>query len=903
MDDSAIEVTPDAWVLPNRKGYQNWIHKTFHMDRYPKNVATKSRETSSTVRLFPHQRLIRDYMQFDSPYRGLVLYHGLGVGKTCASIAAAEGFLAHHRRVVVMVPASLAMNYRQEIMRCATIGSPAAKLWNLIDVKDNPGAIALPTTFLAKHDYKVWSSYIPENAKVIQSKVAWNKATEKERKEILEVVATTIDHKYTFINFNGLTTKMVQSMDDSFFKGALVIIDEAHNFMSRVMNGSRIASSLYNHMMNAQGIRFVLLSGTPIINHPFELSYLLNLVRGPMQVYQGKLGKNPNTSSWDFGELNKYLDHFQVSGTDPMMVEWTLVPEGYVYQDDERASLKKEAWGRPREKVVEEIEKLIKKQCGTTVKFASQITFALPFKKDQFSKWFLDETDPDHPKVKNMDLFIRRILGVVSYFRTAGEEFFPRVTIKKQEHIPLSDYQFSVYSKVRKVESEMEKRKARMARFGPREKGVFSSKGTVYRAFSRMACNFVFPEETQRKYPMELRKELNNIMRREIDDELNEDDQRVDREEAEASNATDAATPPAPTRNFVKTYEEDIRRVMSEVEKGADTILTKKGLDSTFSPKLAKVLEHIETSPGKVLLYSQFRAVEGLGIMRLVLNQAGYKEVQVDRKGGKWHISNPEILHQKYVNKRYATFDADRDRTKVLLQLYNNEFDALPTELQDQLRAAKVGGNVWGEFIRVFMITQSGAEGISLKNVRKVLIMEPFWNMVRMDQVIGRAVRTGSHQELPPEERTVEVYTFISTFTDAQLKSNFTLKREDNGLTSDAYIMQIAESKDQIIQSFLDQMKMASVDCLAHASTNKLTTQGIKCYAFPIPVNPYEESFVPIMEKDALRKSSLVRKKKVLGKVVSIQGKKYVIVDDYPNKLFDYHAYKDAGVLTEALIL
>ena len=895
MNDSAIEISPESWVLPNRKGYQDWVHKTFHSDRYPKN--TNAKASSLTVRLFPHQRLIRDYMQFDSPYRGLVLYHGLGVGKTCASIAAAEGFLANHRKVIVMVPASLAMNYRQEIMRCATIGSPTAKFWNLVDVKENPKAISLPSAFLEKYDYKVWSSYIPQDAKVLRDNVAWTNLNDSVRQHILDTLATMIDHKYTFINFNGLTTKMIQSMDEKFFEGALVIMDEAHNFMSRVMNGSRIASSLYNHMMHAKGIRFVLLSGTPVINHPFELSYLLNLVRGPMHVYEGKLSKNVATN-FDLGDLAKYVDHFQVSNTDPITVEWTLTPEGYVLDMEDRTSLKKEAWGQSVDKIVDEIKRIIKLQTKASVKFTSQTSYALPFKKDLFNKWFLDETDEDHPKVKHMDLFIRRILGVVSYFRTAGEEFFPRITVKKQEQVPLSDYQFSVYSKVRKVESEMEKRKSRMARFGPREGGVFASKGTVYRAFSRMACNFVFPEEIQRKYPMELRKELNNIMRREIDDELNEDDQRVDRDETE-SEANVGAT----DRTFIKNYEEDIRRVMSEVEKNGATILSKKSLASTFSPKCAKILEHIESSRGKVLLYSQFRAVEGLGIMRLILNQAGYKEVSIDKKGGKWHISNPDVLSPRYVNKRYATFDADRDRTKILLQLYNGEWEALPTELQEQLLAAKVGGNVWGEFMRVFMITQSGAEGISLKNVRKVLIMEPFWNMVRMDQVIGRAVRTGSHQDLPPEERTVEVYTFISTFTESQLKSNFTLKREDNGLTSDAYIMQIAETKDQIIQSFLDQTKMASVDCRSHAATNKLTTQGIKCYAFPIPVDPHDEAYVPIMEKDALRKSSLVRKKKVQGKVISIQGKKYVIVDEYPNKLFDYHAYKDAGVLSEALIL
>lgn len=890
MDDSAIEVSPETWVLPNRKGYQDWVHKTFHTDRYPSHT-----QTSSSLRLFPHQRFIRDYIQFDSPYRGLVLYHGLGVGKTCASIAAAEGFLARHRKVIVMVPASLAMNYRQEIMRCATIGSPSSKLWNLVDVKANPTSVPLPSAFVEKHNFKIWCSYIPSEAQVIERNVAWKQLTEKQKQAVLDTVTAMMDHKYTFINFNGLTTKMVQSMDEDFFEDALVIIDEAHNFMSRVMNGSRIASSLYNHMMHAKGIRFVLLSGTPVINHPFELSYLLNMVRGPMHVFEGKLSKDVATN-FDLGDLKKYVDHFDVHGTDPVMIEWTLAPEGYVFEDDTRVSLKREAWGQSPDQIVKEIQKRIKTQTKGSIKFTSQTTYALPFKKDLFNKWFLDESDPDHPKVKHMDLYIRRILGVVSYFRTAGEEFFPRITVKKQERVPLSDYQFSVYSKVRKLESEMEKRKARMARFGPRESGVFASKGTVYRAFSRMACNFVFPEGIQRKYPMELRKELQNIMRREIDDELNEDDQRVDRHDAETSTV-------ASDRSFVKTYEDDIRRVMSEVEKMASTTLSRTSLATTFSPKCAEILDHIETSRGKVLLYSQFRAVEGLGIMRLILNQAGYKEVQVDKKGGKWHISNPEVLSSQYTNKRYAMFDADRDRTKVLLQLYNGELEALPTELQEQLRSAQIGGNVWGEFLRVFMITQSGAEGISLKNVRKVLIMEPFWNMVRMDQVIGRAVRTGSHQELPPEERTVEVYTFVSTFTEAQLKSNFTLKREDNGLTSDAYIMQIAESKDQIIQSFLDQMKMASVDCRAHAATNKLMTQGIKCYAFPIPVEDRDEAFVPFLEKDALRKSSLVRKKKVQGKVVSIQGKKYVVVEEYPQKLFDYHAYKDAGVLSEALIL
>jgi hypothetical protein len=180
--------------------------------------------------------------------------------------------------------------------------------------------------------------------------------------------------------------------------------------------------------------------------------------------------------------------------------------------------------------------------------------------------------------------------------------------------------------------------------------------------------------------------------------------------------------------------------------------------------------------------------------------------------------------------------------------------------------------------------------------------MEPFWNMVRIDQVIGRAVRTGSHLELPEAERNVEVYIYTSVFTPEQLKSDFTLKRKDDGLTSDAHIWRIAQSKDHIIQTFLDHMKTAAMDCRIHASTNKLTSQGLKCYAFPIPLDASEEAFVPSIEEDALRYPRLMRTRKIQGRVISVRNKKYVIVDDFPNKFFDYDSYKHAGVLVDANI-
>ena len=51
--------------------------------------------------------------------------------------------------------------------------------------------------------------------------------------------------------------------------------------------------------------------------------------------------------------------------------------------------------------------------------------------------------------------------------------------------------------------------------------------------------------------------------------------------------------------------------------------------------------------------------------------------------------------------------------------------------------------------IKVIMITKAGAEGLDLKNVRNVHIMEPYWYETRIQQVIGRAARYNSHIDLP----------------------------------------------------------------------------------------------------------------------------------------------------------
>ena len=78
-----------------------------------------------------------------------------------------------------------------------------------------------------------------------------------------------------------------------------------------------------------------------------------------------------------------------------------------------------------------------------------------------------------------------------------------------------------------------------------------------------------------------------------------------------------------------------------------------------------------------------------------------------------------------------------------------------------QVYSHKFENNQNGEVIKALMITSSGAEGINLKNTRFVHIVEPYWHMVRLEQVVGRARRICSHKLLPQELRNVKVYLYL----------------------------------------------------------------------------------------------------------------------------------------------
>jgi len=121
------------------------------------------------------------------------------------------------------------------------------------------------------------------------------------------------------------------------------------------------------------------------------------------------------------------------------------------------------------------------------------------------------------------------------------------------------------------------------------------------------------------------------------------------------------------------------------------------------------------------------------------------------------------------------------------------------------------------------MATSAGAEGLDLKNIRQVLIMEPHWNEVKIKQVIGRAIRRDSHKDLPKDERNVDVFRFLSIFTPEQR-----IDAPDE-LSTDEYILKLAEDKKKLTDNLLELLKECAVDCLLNKAD---INENYKCFSY-----------------------------------------------------------------------
>ena len=1003
-----IVMKTSPYYMTNRKLYIQKIRELFNpysaeIEKMSENITCSSEVENVDFALLTHQKIVRDYLNLYSPYRGLLLYHGLGSGKTCTSIAIAEG-MKSEKQIVLMTPASLKTNFFAELKKCGDHLYRKNQFWEFIGIAGQPGNIELLSTSLN----------IPR-ATVEKNKGAWLIDVKKpsnfaslsssDQESIDAQLDVMIRSKYQDINYNGLNANIMKTLTENGtknpFDNKVVIIDEAHNLVSRIVNKIKKPASinykLYDYLMKAQNARIVLLSGTPIINYPNEIAILFNILRGAIKTWtipvatktekkinreiilemfsangitqydyveyadnkititrnpfgfvntskKEKRGGNDGTSA---DLMDMYLsggkpkshtkksrhpskkNNTKKSGQNALYVvkdgvirinkqhEYEITDEESVdyynrtQQDqdfhkggadefEKYTGVKLDETGNiTDEQFITRIKKLLQSNQIEVIDGLIKIDYnkPLPDNADEFLNTFIDTT---HKTMKNENVFKRRILGLTSYFRSAQEQLLPSFVLNDDsiyhiEKIEMSDHQFGEYVKIRKIEIEEEKRskqkkqKQARAQEAGKNDDVFTMSST-YRIFSRACCNFAFPAGLSRPLPDEKARK---------GDESEEDDQEDESETIDAVSVNDEDLVEPPAEKSQMKYAERIQAALTTLS--TDKYLLQDELKES-SPKFVKILENLQNpeNAGLHLLYSQFRTIEGIGILKLILEANGFAEFKLTYTNGTWDIQDDEANVGKPKFVLYTGTETPEEK-EIIRNIYNGNWGIIPKVISDKLKK-QASNNKNGEIIKIFMITSSGAEGINLKNTRFVHIVEPYWHNVRLEQVIGRARRICSHQDLPLELRTVKVFLYISVFSEKQKtdKQNIEImihdlsripdaKGKQQSVSTDESLFEIANIKTDINQHILKSIKESAIDCTLYK-----TDENLVCYGTSkgkIKTNDF--SSYPTLEMDLGERDDLnVKITKIkLTKTKPINGIAYAI-DKKTGELYDLEKYK-----------
>lgn len=874
-----------------------------------------------------HQDIVKQYLNSYTPYRGLLLYHGLGSGKTCTSIGIIESMKSSNLKIFILTPASLQKNYKTQLEFCGSEIFRKDNRWEYVEfpkddtkkdfIKQVRYLTKLPLNYLNKKEgiYLLKNKTFNEN--ISEDNVEYKNFTNINDNDLDEQIKLMIKYRFDFINYNGLTMKMWMNKykknikDYNPFDNSLIIIDEGHNFVSRIVNKlnvkkKSVSTELYDNIINAENCKVVVLTGTPLINYPSELGVLFNLISGTYNVIELKCTRtDKNEKKLNLSEFKKVLSSITtidyinyITKTNTLQI--IKNPYGFVNTENDKIIYdfnNNTTLEEFKNNIVKELKSNGYKVILLEKKNGIKKYNKFPDTEEEFNKLFINiKTNT----LNNKKYFQNKITGLVSYIGDK-KELMPDVVVPTKEELDnteykneemfmeeleMNEYVMSEYSKARSREREMDSNK---------KKGGKDTQTSSYKIYSRAACNFVFPEGYERPVPSKT-----------LNDDVDEDDLEV-LDDKEILTMNDGKYDESDVvknkkiKNSRKVFKEKIDKLLSDLTKDAHNLfesdlkkfikneintkidITNKNASvernnlKRYSPKFYKILKNIfdEDNSGLHLLYSNFRTLEGIGILKILLDYYGYTEFKLTKIDTglekEYNIdidSNIYYNHNNFVeddninnNGNISTFSGrkfyalytgreNEEEKELIRNIYNGNIDKLPNSLKDDVvkyffnndySKAISEKNMYGNIIKLLIISSSGAEGIDLKNVQYVHITEPYWHPVRISQVIGRAKRICSHTDLPDEYKNVKVFMYILKYNRKLLKEkedmytqliNLDMDKDSKmPITTDEKLYKIMINKKILMQEFLTALKEASIDCFVNYENNK------KCLSFPIQSN------------------------------------------------------------------
>lgn len=1013
--------TQKTYVPETRRGFANFIKETY--DAFTLKPGAEPDTVSGDK--YPYQRFVREYIRQSSPYRGILVYHGLGSGKTCTAIAASEAlFSTAHKKIIVLTPFSLRKNFIKEITFCGFRHFRLQNYWIPLD-KDNIIHRTFATEVLnvsTKHLKTAKHIWVPD---FDQPTSNYKNLTSEQQTEIRAQIVSILVYdkvknptgRIRFINYNGILAHQLKDIactDPTFFDNAVIVVDEIHNLI-RLMQGTiepylsnmkgvkrkmsvetvdvdkwkpslcetsrnyKRGYLFYRLLLQATNSKIIGLSGTPLINFPEELGILSNILHGYTTMIEGVISVSGSAMEKRIEALLHEYDYtdFVSVETDKsgggIRVVCSLLPEGVIKISNDVGVRRLDPVEQQytRKEILEHLSKTLESK---GYKFSQPLSlYALPLLPpfgEEFASIFVDRSKG---LIKNSVVLLKRLSGLISYYKGARQDRMPTVKKDVVVRVPMSTYQQNLYLLARSEEINKDKNKKESGGLDALWSEVYEIAGmknsTSYRMTSRQVCNFAFPPQVKRPRANNIEDEnIEAPDTKDIIDKLAENDNEFpemaedsyeegveesdELEESEDFEESDQTVQPVEKSvvplSAVKTKLKSLKDIVAAkkakqiddcktgqkagesyrtaIERAKKCLVELTGdslrLDNAeglriYSPKFATLLLNIQNTEGSSLVYSQFLDMEGIGIFRLVMDANGYAplEIEATSTGFQFSKATELSLRKGSLQPRYITFSgAEKEEIRRLaLDVFNANFNELPSNIKTVLLESgfENNNNKYGQICRVFCITSAGAEGLSLKNVRAVHIMEPYWNDVRLKQVKGRAIRIGSHLDLPERDRNVSCYTYITVFgeeaqmaksgdlrIDETVRNKDSLERKESieahvpipsgastyVLTSDERLFVISERKKQIINELETLMKSAAVDCVLNYEENKDGTY--KCLRLPGNVGDF--LYHPDLITDIRESASMYQVEK--RNLLKIRYKNTVYYVEESGEIFNVYA-------------
>ena len=185
-----------------------------------------------------------------------------------------------------------------------------------------------------------------------------------------------------------------------------------------------------------------------------------------------------------------------------------------------------------------------------------------------------------------------------------------------------------------------------------------------------------------------------------------------------------------------KTFNELFRMSAKQYDYVGEPFLTPEKLPQ-YAAKFSTAIQAIINGSGVCMVYSNFVAM-GARLFAMALEEHGFTS---------------------YTGTSLLAKPSYKGNSKGKYILLTSDYSE--AEISKLLSAVKSPRNRDGSQIRVVVAGPIVSEGVDFRYMRQIHVLDPWWNMSRIEQVIGRGLRTCSHQILPFEDQNCTVYLHV----------------------------------------------------------------------------------------------------------------------------------------------